>query len=286
MNKPIITIGMPVFNGEKYISDAIGSLLKQTETHFELIISDNCSTDKTYKICKRWERQDTRIRLYRQTHNLGPQNNFKFVLSKARNQFFVWAAHDDLWSNDWLEKLLSKHTTSTSLTFGRVINFQDDLSKELAVYQPKEFTFRKIWSKTRFMMEEDTRGKANLIYGMYKTAQLKRAFGNDVFQQFNYAEDMLFVYKLLQLGDINCDHTTTLYKRIIDYPLRTDITVLLIIRRLLLTDRIKTYLAYGQLSSTLSLSLTCYLLFPVKYFTSLSYSVYHLAKRYLRLNYK
>jgi glycosyltransferase involved in cell wall biosynthesis len=100
---PMVTIGMPVFNGAMYLRDALNSILAQTYPNFELVISDNCSTDGTAEICKEYVQKDTRIRYVRQHSNIGPSLNFKFVLNQARGSYFTWAAADDVRSPDFLE---------------------------------------------------------------------------------------------------------------------------------------------------------------------------------------
>jgi glycosyltransferase involved in cell wall biosynthesis len=94
---PKVSIGMPVYNGEKYIREALGSLLAQTFTDFELIISDNASTDGTEAICREYAARDSRIRYVRQSENRGPAPNFQYVLNEAVGQYFMWAAADDEW---------------------------------------------------------------------------------------------------------------------------------------------------------------------------------------------
>ncbi len=103
----LVSIGMPVFNGEKYIREAIDSVMAQTFTEFELIISDNGSTDKTEKICREYAKNDLRIRYIRQPKNRGINFNSNFVLQKARGLYFTWLAHDDI-----LEKQFLKETDS------------------------------------------------------------------------------------------------------------------------------------------------------------------------------
>lgn len=100
---PKISIGMPVFNGSKYICDALDALLTQSFLEFELIISDNASEDGTQEICKRYAKQDRRIRYIRQSENIGAVKNFKFVLGEAKSDLFVWAAHDDQWMPNFLK---------------------------------------------------------------------------------------------------------------------------------------------------------------------------------------
>jgi glycosyltransferase involved in cell wall biosynthesis len=100
---PAISIGMPVFNGEKNLAAVLDSLSHQTFRDFELIISDNSSTDATQKICQEYSKKDRRIRVVRQPLNIGASENFSFVLSEARAGYFMWAAADDVRSADFLE---------------------------------------------------------------------------------------------------------------------------------------------------------------------------------------
>ena len=99
---PRLTIGLPVYNGERYLAESIESLLGQSYTDFELIISDNASTDDTSRICERYAKQDSRIRYYRQPRNVGLAPNHNFCAEQARGEFFKWAAADDLYHRDLL----------------------------------------------------------------------------------------------------------------------------------------------------------------------------------------
>jgi len=107
INMPQVSIGMPVFNGEKYIKEALDSLLSQTFADFELIISDNASTDDTEAICREYAARDMRIRYIRQAQNLGAAANFKAVMDESVGEYFMWAACDDIRSPDFLEENLN-----------------------------------------------------------------------------------------------------------------------------------------------------------------------------------
>jgi hypothetical protein len=96
MTNPIVTIGLPVYNGENFVQAAISSILAQDFSDFELIISDNSSTDKTSAICLKAAEVDSRIIYIRQPHNIGAIQNFNIVFEMARGKYFKWAAHDDL----------------------------------------------------------------------------------------------------------------------------------------------------------------------------------------------
>lgn len=103
---PLVSIGMPVYNGEKHIAEALDSLLSQTFTDFELIISDNGSNDETEVICKEYLLKDNRIIYVRQTLNRGFTANFQFVLDKSIGKYFMWAAIDDKWGQNFIEENL------------------------------------------------------------------------------------------------------------------------------------------------------------------------------------
>ncbi|HET9138785.1 glycosyltransferase family 2 protein [Actinophytocola sp.] len=100
---PRLSIGLPVYNGENYLAQSIESLLAQTYQDFELIISDNASTDRTADICRDYAARDARIRYIRQPHNIGAAPNHNFVVAAARGELFKWAAHDDLFGPKLLE---------------------------------------------------------------------------------------------------------------------------------------------------------------------------------------
>lgn len=99
---PLVSIGLPVYNGERSIGGAIGALLGQSFGDFELVVSDNASTDGTETICRALAAQDPRVRYIRQSYNLGATGNFRFVLDQARGRYYTWAAADDLRTPDFL----------------------------------------------------------------------------------------------------------------------------------------------------------------------------------------
>ncbi|MEA5580681.1 glycosyltransferase family 2 protein [Nodularia harveyana UHCC-0300] len=103
-NPPKLSVGLPVYNGEKYIKAALDSLLAQSFTDFELIISDNASTDNTEAICRAYAAEDKRIRYYRNQNNLGCSHNFNRVFDLSVGEYFKWAAYDDLHAPDFLIK--------------------------------------------------------------------------------------------------------------------------------------------------------------------------------------
>lgn len=104
--KPLVAIGLPVYNGEKYIAQAIESILSQDFCDFELIISDNHSTDKTREICLSYQRKDGRVNYHRFDQNMGMLINFHSVLGRATSEFFMFATYDDLREGSYIGKCM------------------------------------------------------------------------------------------------------------------------------------------------------------------------------------
>ncbi len=104
--KPLVSIGMPVYNGAKHLREALESLRAQTYRDFEIFISDNASTDATPEICAEYAKKDSRIRYVRQKENIGAIRNFGFVKREACGTYFMWAAHDDRWDPKFIETCL------------------------------------------------------------------------------------------------------------------------------------------------------------------------------------
>jgi glycosyltransferase involved in cell wall biosynthesis len=101
---PLVSLGLPVYNGANYLAEALESLLLQTYSNWELILSDNGSTDATEEICRAFADRDPRIRYHREPANRGATWNFNRVVELARGPLFRWAAHDDVCAPELLER--------------------------------------------------------------------------------------------------------------------------------------------------------------------------------------
>jgi len=106
-NQPLVSIGIPVYNGETFLRAALDSLLAQDYENFELIISDNASTDGTAAICQEYAAKDRRIQFHQNDKNLGATYNFTRVRDLASGKYFMWAADHDLWHPTLLSKTLA-----------------------------------------------------------------------------------------------------------------------------------------------------------------------------------
>ncbi|HEX6707573.1 MAG TPA: glycosyltransferase family A protein [Albitalea sp.] len=92
---PLVTVGIPVYNGERYLARAIESLLTQTLADFELIVADNASTDRTQQMCEDYARRDSRVRYVRHPSNIGAPRNWNCLVDLARGKYFKWATAND-----------------------------------------------------------------------------------------------------------------------------------------------------------------------------------------------
>ena len=108
VTSPVVTIGVPVYNGENYLDEMLWSLRRQTFEDFEVVISDNGSTDATPEIIHRHASADGRFRVYTETENRGAGWNFNRVLDLAAGRYFKWQAHDDLLAPTYLEACVAE----------------------------------------------------------------------------------------------------------------------------------------------------------------------------------
>ncbi|MEV4760478.1 glycosyltransferase family A protein [Micromonospora sp. NPDC049559] len=93
---PRVSLGVPLYNAERYLEECLDALLAQDYPDFEVIVSDNASTDRTWEIAQRYAAADARIRLYRNPRNLGGHANYARVVQLARGELFKWVAYDDV----------------------------------------------------------------------------------------------------------------------------------------------------------------------------------------------
>ncbi len=170
---PKVSIGMPVYNGERFICKAIDSLLGQTFSDFELIISDNASTDATAEICKDYKRRDKRVQYIRQSKNKGAMFNFKFVLSRALGPYFMWAAVDDIWDRDFLRQCVNCLDNKPEI--GIVFTRFWVTSRMYPIVKLKKFPDMSFLASdnaftrvSKFIQLEGVTHKANIIYGLWR----------------------------------------------------------------------------------------------------------------------
>lgn len=178
-DKPRVSIGMAVFNGENYLADALDSLLAQTYSDFELIISDNASTDGTQEICQTYAARDHRIRYFRNKTNLGGAKNFNRIFELSSGEYFKWAAHDDLCAPGFLERCVEvlDQDSSVVLCYSRTREI-DEHGKVLQNYFEPNIGLLK--PSKRFYQCVCVSHPQVSVFGVIRKSTLKktRLFGN------------------------------------------------------------------------------------------------------------
>jgi glycosyltransferase involved in cell wall biosynthesis len=173
-NQPRLSIGLPVYNGEKFLKAALDSLLNQTFTDFELIICDNASTDRTEAICQEYANKDSRIHYYRNSSNIGCARNFNRVLELASCEYFKWAAYDDLHEPTLIEKCINILDQDPSLVLCHSqTQFIDETGKYIQDYNINiKADLPKAYQRFRELI---TKHLCYQCYGVIRTKVLKKA---------------------------------------------------------------------------------------------------------------
>ncbi len=228
--KPTVSIGMPVYNGEKYLKDALDSLLGQTFTDFELIVSDNASTDNTETICQNYAKRDHRIKYIRQPKNGGAWNNFQFVLHAASGEYFMWAACDDIWHPSWVSNLYEKlKSTKNTAVFGKLIHI-DEFSKNILLPVTKNsfnFSGSLLKRKVTFFLEFEGVGKANLFHSLFRKQDIDSrdllVYSLDYYALFDWLNDIeflssddIFLYKRIHADSAAASKPKSLLSKVIE----------------------------------------------------------------------
>jgi glycosyltransferase involved in cell wall biosynthesis len=177
-SNPLVSIGVPIFNGEHSIADTLSRLLVQSYQNIELIVSDNCSTDNTQKICESFATRDKRIKYFRQSKNEGVGRNFRFVLEQARGKYFFWNAGDDSRSADFVAvnvAFLEAHpdycaSTSPTRDEGGKFNprWMGDRALDQDTLEKKILTYFKGWHRNAIfysMYRREVMANHPILYG-------------------------------------------------------------------------------------------------------------------------
>jgi glycosyltransferase involved in cell wall biosynthesis len=211
-NAPLVSIGLPVFNGEKYIQQTLDSLLAQSYDNFELNISDNASTDGTEEICRLYAAKDNRVHYYRQPRNVGLMGNWRCVLQLASGEYFMWAQHDDCWSMNYvgilLECLLA--CPSAILAAGRTLYIDSDgnpyhLDPDDAPVRHGNGNL----STAKQLLQQHAQG---WLHGLFRRDELLRSVPT-FFAADPWGADIVFLLELCLSKEIVGSDAAVLYKR-------------------------------------------------------------------------
>jgi len=199
----IISVGMPVYNGDQFLEATLKSVVNQTFGDFELIISDNASTDRTAEICQDFVAQDKRIQYHKNEKNLGAGRNYNKVFNLAKGEFFRWQNADDLIAPNLLErclKTLEEHPDAV-LCYGKTKiidgkgNYLSDYDDNLNLISDSPVE--------RFFAFFDKMGLTNIIYGLMQTAAIAKTarFGNYLASDINFIGELCLYGKFIEIPE-------------------------------------------------------------------------------------
>ena len=167
--RPRVSIGLPVYNGERYLAEAIESILAQSFSNFELIICDNRSTDKTPEICQKYASHDLRIRYFRNDHNLGASPNYNRTFSLSNGDYFKWIAHDDVLTKDYLKKCLAAlEANPHAVLCQSLIQYIDTNGENLGIYDSRLHGTEAVQASIRFAAITLLPHPCNEVFGLIR----------------------------------------------------------------------------------------------------------------------
>jgi glycosyltransferase involved in cell wall biosynthesis len=228
---PKVSIGLNVYNGGQFIRGALDSLLSQTYVDFELIISDNASTDNTEDICREYSARDARICYIRHLENKGPFFNYKFVLDSAVGEYFMWAAHDDYWFPNFIKELAQILDSRSDIVLAFCKHNQVDLNKKVirkydSLYKLEMPITKKLTEKylirnsfERFLLAPIFEGKVDLFYGLIRRKSLVDADVIKKWGSFGWGFDILIAATILRYGNVAFSPSILWHKTLNPYSL-------------------------------------------------------------------
>lgn len=214
--QPRVSIGLPVYNGELHLREALDSLLSQRFSDFEIILSDNASTDGTETICRAYAARDARIRYVRQVENLGPTPNFNFVLSESVAPYFMWAAHDDFWEPDFLGEMVAilDAQDDVEIAFCKFDNVTYEERSRTRLFDMAELVQPSLYDGLKaFLGHAEYNGKANVFYGLLRRETVLGSGGLKIWGVGTWGADMLYVFSLLIHGRLALSERVLFHKR-------------------------------------------------------------------------
>lgn len=168
---PLLSIGIPVRNGQELVAQAIESALAQSYPNIEVLISDNCSSDQTEEICRSYAARDTRVRYHRQSADLGAGGNFEWLAKNADGEYFMWIAHDDTRSPDsaaFLVNALQRHPHAV-IAYGDTVELRIDESMAEIDFDC-DTQGLDLWARLR----KTSRQQFFYIYGLWRSRDLRK----------------------------------------------------------------------------------------------------------------
>lgn len=214
--KKFVSVGMPVRNGGEFVEKTLKSLLAQDYQYVQIVISDNNSTDDTESICAKFTEEHENIEYYRSDVDLPAIDNFNRALQKATGEYFMWAAHDDLWDPNYISTLveLLERNDTVAIAAGNIVGINRD-DKEIwdCPWTWELPSSNRLLRLIKYIAQSDYHRKPVLVYGLMRRSAINAIGGFRERGGFVQGVALYTVFSLLMSGDIQLTRETTFYKR-------------------------------------------------------------------------
>ena len=205
MTTPRVSIGVPVYNGERYVAKALDILLAQTFQDYEIIISDNGSSDGTARICQEYLARDRRISYIRYEHTVSPVGNFCRTAAHARGEYFTWTAFDDVRPLDAIERCVAALDAHPACVMAHGPVIADCIRKGTTVFIEHRMDLARADVRARIGTFTREMLYNGMLYGVYRLESLRKA----IFTQ-HPGHDYLLPLQMCLLGPIAYTPSTML----------------------------------------------------------------------------
>lgn len=196
VESPLVTVAIPAYNRPDALRRTLDALLVQTYDNIEIIISDDCSPNRTNdQVLKEYSERHSHIEVFLQNKNLGPRANNRFLLSKAKGEFFIFHPDDDWIDPEFIEKCvkyLQLHP-SVALVSGRCVTFNPDVKEYNGL--SSNLTIRGEWRSLRVLKYHIFLRHNSIYHGLMRRSVVQMP-GDGI------GDDILIVSRLAFLGEI------------------------------------------------------------------------------------
>lgn len=195
-NPPLVTVGIPTYNRPAGLERTLQCILNQSYANLEIIVSDNCSTDReVLPVLQKYAAQDSRVKYFVQEENRSIVPNFQFLLDQAKGDYFMWAADDDNWDSNFIEVCVNglQHNPDVVLCMADLkLVMADGTSVDSKLN--RSFMQKNLFLRCFNFVKSKGENKY-FFCGLYRTALIKNIHFNN-----NWGGDHLFIYEALTKG--------------------------------------------------------------------------------------
>ena len=196
-NYPLVSILIPVYNREKIVAQTIESALSQTYCNFEIIITDNCSTDNTWEVLNKYASENKNIKIYRNEENVGPVLNWKKCLELAQGEYVKFLFSDDTISNNFIAETIPLFDEDTAFVLSRI-----DIFGKYAIEGFGDYHYKTVYSKNAFIyhaiLDHGLQFSVSPGCGLFRESDLKSSLVIDIpnvwgldFKRYGAGNDLL-----------------------------------------------------------------------------------------------